>query len=68
MLFLELGCVPFRELIRKRRILFLHYILNEDPNSMMYRFLMTQMKNRKQKDWIYIVSNDFSDLIMGVKK
>jgi hypothetical protein len=52
MLYLELGCIPFRELIRERRITFLHYILNEDQNSMMYRFLMTQMKNKKPKDWI----------------
>ena len=28
MLFLELGLVPFREIIRKRRLGFLHYILN----------------------------------------
>ena len=30
MLYLETGCVPFREMIRKRRILFLHYIMNEN--------------------------------------
>ena len=31
MLYLETGCVPFREIIRKRRILFLHYILPGVP-------------------------------------
>ena len=66
MLFLELGCVPFRELIWKRRILFLHYILNEDQNSMLYRFLKTQMKNRKPKDWISTVLKDLGDLNMDV--
>ena len=35
MLLLELGCIPFRQLIRKRRILFLHYLLNESLDSMM---------------------------------
>ena len=35
MLYLELGCIPFRELMRKRKITFLHYILNEDQKSMM---------------------------------
>ena len=39
MLFLELGCIPLRELIRKRRILFLQYIVKESPQSMMYKFL-----------------------------
>ena len=30
MLYLELGCTPFRELIIKRRILFLHYIISQN--------------------------------------
>ena len=33
MLYLELGLVPFRDLIRGRRLSFLYYIVNEDSNS-----------------------------------
>ena len=66
MLYLELGCIPFRELIRKRRISFLHYILNQDQNSMLYKFLMTQLKNRKQKDWVSQVLEDIKDLKLNV--
>ena len=66
MLYLELGCVPLRQLIRKRRISFLHYIMNEEENSMMYRFLMTQMENRKPRDWISTVLEDLNDLNMSV--
>ena len=62
MLFLELGCVPFRELIQKRRILFLHYILNESPESMMNKFLKTQLKTLKQKDWVTQVLKDLQEL------
>ena len=62
MLFLELGCVPFRNIIKKRRILFLHYILNEDPKSMMNRFLMTQIQNKKPKDWITKVLEDLEEI------
>ena len=40
MLYLEMGCVPFREMIRKRRISFLQYIVNENENSMLKIFLM----------------------------
>ena len=61
-LYLEMGCVPFRDLIRKRRISFLHYILNENQNSMLYKFLMCQMKNQKPKDWISQVIKDLKDL------
>ena len=39
MLYLESGCVPFRDLMKKRRISFLHYILNEKPDSMINKFL-----------------------------
>ena len=46
MLYLELGCVPFGQLIMKRRVLFLHYILNQDKESMIKRFLVTQMRRK----------------------
>ena len=59
MLYLETGCVPFREIIRKRRILFLHYILNESERSFMKKFLMKQIQTQKSKDWISQVITDF---------
>ena len=62
MLYLELGCLPLRYLIKKRRILFLQYILQENPDSMLYRFLMTQFKSKKKKDWIVQVLSDLKDL------
>ena len=62
MLFLEMGVVPFRELLIKRRISFLHQILNEDKDSIMYKFLQTQLKNRRPKDWITQVLKDIKDI------
>ena len=64
MLYLELGCIPLRHIIRKRRILFLHYILNQETNSLIFRFLMSQMKNRKNKDWTVQVISDLKELKM----
>ena len=61
-LFLELGVVPFRELIMKRRIMFLHHILNEEPGSMINRFFQTQLKSPKQKDWVKTVKRDLEEL------
>ena len=66
MLFLELGCLPLREIIRKRRILFLQYILKQDRQSMMYKFLETQMKNRKPRDWITQVLKDIKELHLDI--
>ena len=67
MLYLETGCVPFREIMRKRRILFLHYILNENPNSILRKFLMKQLETRKPKDWISQVINDLKELCLEVQ-
>ena len=58
MLFLELGCLPLREIVRERRLNFLHYILNEDPNSMIYRVFQSQIKSRTNKDWATTVIED----------
>ena len=66
MLYLETGCVPFREMIRKRRILFLHYIMNENPNSILRKFLMKQIETRKSKDWITQVMTDIKELRLEV--
>ena len=68
MLYLETGCVPIREIIIKRRILFLHYIINENENSMIYRFFQTQLKNRKKKDWISVVLKDLKDISSELNK
>ena len=64
MLYLELGCIPIRELISKRRILFLHYIMNESESSMINRFFKTQLRSKKPKDWISSVLKDLKDLKM----
>jgi hypothetical protein len=68
MLYLELGCIPFREIIRKRRLSFLFYILHEDTNSMVYRFFETQLRDKTSKDWVLQdledlqVSENFEDI------
>ena len=55
MLYLELGCIPFRNLIQQRRLSFLYYILHEDQKSLVYRFFETQLNNRTKNDWVTTV-------------
>ena len=62
MLYLEMGCVPLRELIIKRRIMFMHYIMNESESSIIHKFFIAQLKNSKPKDWITSVLRDLKDL------
>ena len=66
MLFLEHGIVPFREIIRKRRLGFLSYVLKEDEESMIYRFFESQRRNKTPKDWVTSVLSDIKELNIGM--
>ena len=43
--YLELGVCPVRFEIKKRKILFLHYLLQEDHSTMVYKVLTNRIKN-----------------------
>ena len=66
MLFLELGITPFRDIIRKRRLGFLHYILHENKNSMISKVFETQRKNKSAKDWVTTILDDLKELNLNV--
>ena len=50
MLYLEMGIFPLRFTVMTRRLIFLHYILNEDKKSLIYRFLQAQVRNPSKND------------------
>ena len=68
-LYLELGVSPIRNIIRSRRLNFLHYILHEDDQSLIYQFLEAQRLNPVKNDWCQTVVEDLEffeiDLSMG---
>ena len=57
---MELGCIPLREIIRKRRLGFLQYILNENSESLVNRFFKSQSKNKTRRDWVSTVEKDLN--------
>ena len=65
-LYLELGCMPFRDIIRKRRLSFLHHILHEKSDSLLYRFFEKQLEKRTKKDWASTVLKDLETLEINV--
>ena len=67
MLFLELGVVPFREIIRQRRLGFLFYILHENQGSMIHRFFESQRKNKSSKDWVTTILRDIKELNLDME-
>ena len=58
MLYLELGCIPFRNIIQQRRLSFLYYIMHEDQKSLVNKFFETQLKYRTKNDWVTTVLKD----------
>ena len=42
MLHLELGCLPIRYVVTTRRLLFLHYFLHEEEDSLIHKVLVAQ--------------------------
>ena len=62
MMYLELGIIPFRDIIRARRLNFLHTILNEKSNSLVSRFFEAQLRYKTKRDWVCAVLEDLKYL------
>ena len=63
-LYLELGLVPIGIILKSRRINYLHYLANLNPEEMLYKFFEAQFKYPVKDDWILQVKQDLDDLGM----
>ena len=61
-LYLEMGCLPIRFIIKTRRIMYLHYILNQDENSLLFKFFLAQKNDPVKGDWTEQVQSDMKDI------
>ena len=61
LIFLESGEIPLQDLLKSRRIKYLHYLLNSPPGEMLTNVFKAQMRNPLKGDWIEIVKNDLKD-------
>ena len=62
MLYLETGTTPIRFIIKFRRLMFLHYILNEKKDSLIHRCFDVQKRKPSKNDWILSVYEDLEEL------
>ena len=62
MIHLELGTIPIRFIIKTRRLMFLQYLLQENENSLLYKFLSAQIDDPKEGDWWLYIIQDIKDL------
>ena len=61
-LYLETWAIPIRFIIMQMRIMFLHYILNED--SLINKVLDAQIRKPCKNDWVESVKRDLIELDM----
>ena len=61
-LYLESGNIPIRFVLMSRRLNFLHYMLNEDEDSLIRSVLNAQIQNPTNGDWITTALEDIKSL------
>ena len=57
-LYLELGLIPLHIILKSRRISYLHYLANLNPNEMLFKFFEAQWKHPIKDDWILKVKEN----------
>lgn len=62
MLYLETGSTPIRFIVKYRRLMFLHYILNEKTESLIHQCFDAQKAKPCRNDWILTVQEDLEEL------
>ena len=62
LLYLELGLVPIRYIIKARRQIYLHHILQQKEDSLLYSFFVAQMKSPNTNDWVSTMLEDQEEL------
>jgi hypothetical protein len=65
-LYMELGLMPLRDMIRQRRLTFLHYLLNQDADSLLFKVLEKQCEMKSSKDLVTSVIEDLEVLELHV--
>ena len=67
LLYLELGLVPISFILKGRKQMFLHHILQQNETSLLHRFFMAQMNHPINKDWVSTVLEDMEDLKINLE-
>ena len=62
LLYLETGTIPVRYIIMGRRLNYLWYLLNEEEDALIRRFLQAQIDSPIKGDWILTVRENLAHL------
>ena len=57
-----MGVIPVKFVVMQKQMNFLHYILNEDINSLLRQVFDALREDSRKGDFVSLVSEDISDL------
>ena len=60
-LYLELGIIPVVDIVKCRRIIYLHYLLTLPKDQLLYKFFQAQLRSPSKGDWCELVQKDLKD-------
>ena len=58
---LELGIIPIGDIIKLRRLQYLHHLVTRDENEMLSQFFYTQLTNPSNGDWTETVKGHLEE-------
>ena len=61
-MYLELGQIPARFEIQKMRLLYLKYIMEQNEDSLLFKFFKAQIEQPTRGDWATTCLNDLKAL------
>ena len=61
-LYLELGLLPIPYIIKGRRIMFLHYLMQLEEYEMLHQFFQAQWNQPSRNDWVLTVQENLQEL------
>ena len=67
MLYLELGVMPLQYIVRKRRLIFLYYILQQEKESILSKVFHAQLVNPTKNDWITTIKKDLKQIKVNMQ-
>ena len=59
--YLELGILPIGTVVKARRIIYLHDLVNQNHTEMLHQFFITQWNKPTRGDWTELVKEDLND-------
>ena len=67
LIYLELGLLRIRDIIITRRIMFLHHIMHQEKESLLFQFFIAQVKSPSHNDWVSQVLKDLEDINFSIE-